>query len=377
LITVFAISHYVTDASRQIFIGGFLLYGSAIAALITSVLVEPNSFHSRILGSRALVAIGKRSYAIYLWYWPVYVLTRPQQDLQTSPERAFVLRLALTLLLAELTHRFVEKPVRSGAAGRTLASIRQSLKVQRLTPSRIALASFALIFGLTAFGGIGAATLSAQATPPPFTETRVRVGFEPTTPIAPTTAAGETPNTTTSIVVPTAAAPAAALPVVEWVPPAAPPGRIVAVGDSVLLGAAPALQTAFPGIGIDAAVGRQPWDVPAVWAAIRADGVPIDVAIVAVGNNGHLDANSYVQTMAILADVPKVVWVTPAAPLAWSDQATALLRNETPVWGTTRLADWAALWPTCGEGAFRDDYVHLTPLGASCYANTILVTSIQ
>src|SRR5207248_2756396 len=71
-----------------------------------------------VLGWKPLRWIGRRSYGIYLWHWPVYVVTRPGIDLGWSSGPTLVLRLGLTLLLAELSFRHLEEPIRRGALGR-------------------------------------------------------------------------------------------------------------------------------------------------------------------------------------------------------------------------------------------------------------------
>ena len=57
--------------------------------------------------------LGERSYAIYLWHWPICVLTRPDVDIPVTGWANSVLRLALALGLAELSYRYVERPFRS------------------------------------------------------------------------------------------------------------------------------------------------------------------------------------------------------------------------------------------------------------------------
>jgi hypothetical protein len=59
-----------------------------------------------------LVWIGIRSYAIYLWHWPVILFVGPPMGLDLGRFQLATLQVALTVLLAEATYRFIERPVR-------------------------------------------------------------------------------------------------------------------------------------------------------------------------------------------------------------------------------------------------------------------------
>lgn len=65
------------------------------------------------LGNASLVWIGKRSYSLYLWHWPVYVLLRWTIGLE-RPEQ-YVLALVATLLLSMFSYRYIEQPLRHNA----------------------------------------------------------------------------------------------------------------------------------------------------------------------------------------------------------------------------------------------------------------------
>ncbi|TMK82756.1 MAG: acyltransferase, partial [Actinobacteria bacterium] len=91
---------------------------SLASAVLVAASVHPETRLHAVLGWKPLRWIGRRSYGIYLWHWPVYVVTRPGIDLGWSSGPTLVLRLGLTLLLAELSFRYVEEPIRRGALGR-------------------------------------------------------------------------------------------------------------------------------------------------------------------------------------------------------------------------------------------------------------------
>ena len=98
-----------------------LLYrgGFALVALSTAIVIAAAT-HPRarlvvgLLGRSPLRWIGQRSYAIYLWYWPIFMVTRPYLDVPLDGWPLLTLRLASVFALAQLSYRFVELPVRQG-----------------------------------------------------------------------------------------------------------------------------------------------------------------------------------------------------------------------------------------------------------------------
>jgi peptidoglycan/LPS O-acetylase OafA/YrhL len=63
----------------------------------------------RWLASRPMRSIGARSYSIYLWHWPVLALGRAWFGLELPWQ---LLLLAISLIVAELAYRLVERPMR-------------------------------------------------------------------------------------------------------------------------------------------------------------------------------------------------------------------------------------------------------------------------
>ncbi|MYK25589.1 MAG: acyltransferase, partial [Dehalococcoidia bacterium] len=108
----------VADGSTPfLYQGGFALVGVATAALIVAATHERSPL-AQGLGTPVLRWVGVRSYGIYLWHWPVMVLTRPGVDVPFDGIALFAMQVAITLALAEASYRWVEKPVREGALGR-------------------------------------------------------------------------------------------------------------------------------------------------------------------------------------------------------------------------------------------------------------------
>lgn len=99
------------DVAAPYYRGGALLAGLAAAALIGGVELAPSGTVARWLSRRPMVALGRISYGVYLWHWPVTVAV----PVAGFPLREQVLRqglrVLLTLLAATLSYRLVERPV--------------------------------------------------------------------------------------------------------------------------------------------------------------------------------------------------------------------------------------------------------------------------
>lgn len=112
------------EFSPWLYRGGFLLTAVLTCAVIAAVVHPATRWTTRLLATKPLVWIGGRSYSIYLWHWPVIVFSRPQLDTSLDGWQLLAFRLALTLVLSELSFRLVETPLRHGAAGRWWAALR-------------------------------------------------------------------------------------------------------------------------------------------------------------------------------------------------------------------------------------------------------------
>ncbi len=109
--------------SAFVYRGGMVLL-SVATLLVVGAAASPASRIGQLLGARPLRWIGVRSYGIYLWHYPIIVLTTP-----ASGHMSFVrgtLQLTASILAAALSWKYVEEPVRHGVLGRAWARVRSS-----------------------------------------------------------------------------------------------------------------------------------------------------------------------------------------------------------------------------------------------------------
>jgi peptidoglycan/LPS O-acetylase OafA/YrhL/lysophospholipase L1-like esterase len=112
LVALIAIAFSVGGRDRALYHGGFLVVAVLVALVITSLLKAPLGPVSRLFSLPPLVHIGRISYGLYLWHWPVILFFNAQRT-GASGSGLLLLRVALSLLLAELSYRYLEEPILS------------------------------------------------------------------------------------------------------------------------------------------------------------------------------------------------------------------------------------------------------------------------
>jgi peptidoglycan/LPS O-acetylase OafA/YrhL len=158
LVVICVTMKLTSDHSYRLFRGGFLAFSLVCGVLIAIVVLNPKLGVTRVLSTPALVAFGLRSYSLYLWHWPVRVFLTPRSGLDGPA--LFLARLAVSLVLAELSYRFVEQPFRTGVVARRSGSRGAIALFGGLTG-----VALVLVLTIAAPAVIHAPTLAAAADP--------------------------------------------------------------------------------------------------------------------------------------------------------------------------------------------------------------------
>jgi hypothetical protein len=363
--------------------GGLVAVALATALLI-AVAVHPRSWIvSRVLGSAPMRWIGVRSYGIYLWHWPVFMVTRPELDVPFDGLPLLALRLGVTILLADLSYRFVETPIRRGALGRAWKILREA-RGGRRRRLRLQWAGAVLpIVALCMVLGVAAA-LAEPPKPPSYVSTKhVRIESadrgEAQNALGNAGASKEAASHRTA---PSRKADGrnAGTGVQRRSGPddrrgAAPRGQVTAIGDSVMLGAIDALQQDIPGLNIiDARGSRQIPEATHVLEQLRASGKLGKVVIFHIGDNGAVTDEEFDDAMKVLSNTRTVLVVNTTVP----DGYQYVPNNKVLADGVARYPDRAVLvnWHarSAGHPEYFYDGLHLTPSGARAYAGLIAAT---
>ena len=303
------------------------------AAIITSI-VHPASRFAPILQNRVLLWIGERSYAIYLWHWVVFQITRPRVDIDGQDWALIALRILVVLALADISLKLVELPIRSGKVEywfkgmkyRT-ASVRKRQKIAVISSVSV------LLLSLTALSSV--AVVSSNRSAAEFQES-LQSEVVITPPVSEVTDRAET----------------------IWL-----------TGDSVILGIRTALSEIRPLLVVNARVGRA---APELLQEMTRDleKAAGSTVVMDLGNNDLLNEDTVRAIFELAKESPRVVVVNTAVPRPYRDANNELVAELAAQYSNVKVVDWNAISDGHPE-YFAPDGVHLVPTGVSAYVMAI------
>ena len=304
----------------------FPLAGIFGVAILVSI-VHPASRFAPILSSRPFIWIGERSYAIYLWHWVIFQITRPEYDLEGSTWALYALRVLLVFALADISLRLVELPVRTGL-------IDYWFKGMKYRTKRVQIRQKITVLLIVIFIAASSSTVAVRA---------IAIGDK------------QLDEIKQQIEQP-------------FIPPTLDEGGLWVTGDSVILGIRSELDL-VENIGlINARVGRQASEL---LEEIRRDKEKMSDATVIfnLGNNNKLTEEQVSLIFQELADQPRIIVVNAAVPRAWLEDNNALIKKYADLY-SANLIDWASISADHPE-YFAPDGVHLVPAGVRAYVDAI------
>jgi peptidoglycan/LPS O-acetylase OafA/YrhL len=136
-------------ADQRLYQGG-LAATTVASAVIVAVVMRPNGlFVKKFFSQDLFVEIGRRSYGLYLWHWPIFVVAHARDS-----SNRLAVALALTIIINEFVYQFVEIPTRHGALGNWWHNRPQLSAMHRRLPVFIAAVVIASL-GITGVKVVG------------------------------------------------------------------------------------------------------------------------------------------------------------------------------------------------------------------------------
>ncbi|CAN2233058.1 acyltransferase family protein [Candidatus Planktophila dulcis] len=307
----------------------FPLAGLCGAAIIMSV-VHPASRFAPVLQNPVFLWIGERSYAIYLWHWVIFQVTRPSVDLAGKEWALYSLRILIVLALSDISLRYVELPIRRGVIQYWWKGLKYRTKKERSQQTRtfsIITVIVLLLASVVSVRAIGIANDQRQRLEDSLTAT---------------------PTANTEVV----------------------KDGLWVTGDSVILGIRSKLGESHPISIMNARIGRQAPELLSVMLQDKEEAANVPV-IFNLGNNNALTREQTVAIFEAVKDQPRIIVVNTAVPRPWREGNNSLIAEVASKYANVIIVDWNAI----SEGRpeyFAPDGVHLVPTGVDVYVAEIL-----
>ena len=307
-------------------------------AIITSI-VHPASRFAPILQNRVLLWVGERSYAIYLWHWVIFQISRPSVDIEGEDWALIAVRILIVLALADISLKLVELPIRSGAVEYWFKGMKYRTASVRKRQKVLVISSISILV----------ISLSALSTNAVISSNRATAALEESLTSEPVVSEPVVSESETAVINPSQAI---------WL-----------TGDSVILGIRNALSAIQPIIIVNARVGRQ---APELLEEMQKDVERAAGATVVMdlGNNDLLQPETVRAIFTLANESPRIVVVNTAVPRPYKDPNNQIIEDIAREFSNVRVVDWNEISKDHPE-YFAPDGVHLVPTGVTAYVMAI------
>lgn len=332
------------------FRGGLVIAAVCAALLIGGTICE-GSWMVDLFEWLPLRALGKYSYGIYLWHWPIFVLIQAAMPAWRGPDTwiAVAVTGVLTAIATFLSWRYVEQPFAHGGikemmpfgGGKGIKGVVRAVTV--------------MLVAILAVSGCVEGVVHAPA------KSRTQLQLEQQ---AAEASAQDSPNDVRRGQTPPPMRPRREFPTGE---------QISAIGDSVMLASSSALQTQFPGIAVDAQVSRALVGAMPDIAGQAASGVLRQYVVLGLNTNGEVPQDQLESTLQSIGPDRVMVIVLGHGDRTWIPVANQSCRDFAAAHpDQVVIADFdAAITPH--PDYLGADGIHPAPdgPGATLYASTI------
>ncbi|EEH63740.1 acyltransferase [Gleimia coleocanis DSM 15436] len=378
LVVMLATYYFIPDNQTWVYPAGMLISVTATVLVIQGFLptVDSGSGPGKLLAGFLSLApfrwLGERSYGIYLWHWPIWVIVVTQFP-RLSTWTVAVVVLLLSVLIAHLSFEFVEEPMRRNGIFPTIrgwlgdsVTLGAPTKLaeyqgrrfsfwQALAPALALITVLGVVLG---FFFIAPEKSSAQKVVEAGQDSKPKGPFSLLRADAPQL-------------------PFIALPELQELDPVDITGQnIYVLGDSVTVASTPSLEAVFPGIYVDAAVSRHMYQAPEMIAAAATTGQLRPYVVVSLATNSEAEIQYLETILNEIGPTRRLILVTGFGPerIEWIAASNKNIRDFAKKYPSrVRVANWdEAIAPHTDYLA--SDFIHPSVEGGDVFAGELKTT---
>lgn len=360
----------MTGESTLVYRGGMFFF-SVLSMILVAVVAHPGADLNRLLTNRLFTWIGKRSYGIYLYQYPVLVFFESKINVAEHSFLYALVEVALILVLSDLSYRFLELPLQHFDYSKTWSTFKEfcrrdssygNKRWYMVIPGLIVLLAFVGATTSTTSGSEAkkdtALEKTIKANNKKVAKQNKNIAAKASSTKQATSSSSSSTSTTNE---------AKQFDLTESELAKAKQLQITAIGDSVLADASATLQEIFPNMYIDAKVGRQVREVIPVLQSLAQSGKLANTVLLSEGTNGPYSEQELEQIMTIIGKERKVYWINVHVPTRrWQDQVNSDLQAAAKKYPNLKVIDWYTYSKDHSDW-FYDDNVHPNQEGLKYY----------
>lgn len=351
---------FLDDYYSFVYYGGMFLV-SIFCVILVAVTAHPGASLDHWLTNPVFTWIGKRSYGIYLYQFPVMIFYEAKvSDIANHVLIHTVIEISLILIISELSYRYIERPLARFDYSRTLQVVKGWFKTPIISKQKPWLIPATLVVIVALVGFVTAPKDSVTAD-----QKQLQAKIAESKKLAEESQKDSEKNDGT---VDQAILDKYELTVEQG--KKAQKLQLTAFGDSVMLDAATDLKEVYPHVVVDGDVGRQLYASEPYIEELKKQNLLKDTVLIGLGTNGAFTEAQFDTIMSALGD-RKVYWVNVRVPTKrWQNDVNAMLADMAKKYDNLTLIDWYD-YSNGHSDWFYDDQVHPNPEGMKHYIHLV------
>ncbi|MDO4855814.1 MAG: acyltransferase family protein [Limosilactobacillus gorillae] len=350
--------------AKGTYFGGMFAY-SLVGTILLATIVHPGASMNRWLTNPVFSWVGRRSYGIYIYQFPIMVFYEAKVQVGAHPFINGLIEVAMILLAAELSYRLVEQPMKTFR----FRSVRETLETRPRNPRKLAQLGIAGLMLVAALIGL---CLPERAPAKTGLQTHLAKANQTTAARNKLIASGKTPKVQVN-----AKSLKAKYQLSEKQLKVLSRLKMTVIGDSVMVDAAQNIQELVPDAYVDAQVGRQGSAGPAVINSLKQQGHLAKIVVLNLGTNGPMTTQTIDEILNAIGKDRQIYWINTHLPTkSWEKTVNKQLRKLAKHNANVHLVDWNR--QSKGHDSwFANDQVHMDQEGNVQFTRLLVTTILK